>query len=378
MEQHKALVIDDDPETVESITDILVSRGHANEVAGCQVEACDRLAAGDHTYVILDLAIPTRPKRSKPRLQNGMLLVEEILGSGRDLPVIVLVETGGEGAISLAEMVDAAATAVTMGAVHAVYKPFPPSGWTLDRAIDKATGKDEVAKPPRRRARQCKPKRPMPFQGGELVFHRNRVELCGVKILGDTGLGQSRAILELLARRKPKGRYVHLSGSKLAQAIEAEGGISTVTGCVRWLRGKIAARLKEECGLIVHRGDVIANDRRHGYCFNEWIEVRGLTAKESGSSGSTDAKKAASRDADPGEPEPVETDTDPISQRRRRVLAVLSEYKGLRAPDIAKRLKVSLPTAKRDLAALKREGAVEFVGSARAGHYILTERTAGQ
>ena len=58
------------------------------------------------------------------------------------------------------------------------------------------------------------------------------------------------------------------------------------------------------------------------------------------------------------------------------MLAVLREDGGLRAPDIAKRLKVSLPTAKRDLAALKQEGAVEFVGSARAGYYALTKRTA--
>jgi len=158
MEQQKALIIDDDPQVVESIGDILVSCGHAYDVAGCQVEACDRLAAGDHTYVILDLAISTRPKRSKPRLRNGMLLVEEILGSGRDLPVIVLVETGGDGAVSLAEMVDAAATATTMGATHAVYKPFPPSGWTLDRAIDKAIGKDEASYPPRQMRGRRKPK----------------------------------------------------------------------------------------------------------------------------------------------------------------------------------------------------------------------------
>jgi len=53
------------------------------------------------------------------------------------------------------------------------------------------------------------------------------------------------------------------------------------------------------------------------------------------------------------------------------VLAVLGEDGGLRAPDIAKRLKVSVPPARRDLAALKRQGAVRFVGSARAGHYRL-------
>jgi len=212
----------------------------------------------------------------------------------------------------------------------------------------------------------------VPFQGGKLVFYPDRVELCGVKILGDTGVGYSREILEQLSRKTPGGRFVHRGSPQLAKAINAEGGTGTVTGCIRRLRGTIAKRLKEECGLIVGQGDVIANDCRHGYCFNEWIEVRGLAAGESGSSGSDHAKAGASRDTDTDGGEPVETDTDPISERRRLVLVALKENGGLRAPDIAKRLKCSVPTAKRDLAALKQQGAVEFVGAARTGHYRLT------
>ena len=66
-----------------------------------------------------------------------------------------------------------------------------------------------------------------------------------------------------------------------------------------------------------------------------------------------------------------------MSRTSRERDSGIGEDGGLRAPDSAKRLNVSLPTAMRDLAALKREGAVEFVRSARAGHYTLTERTSG-
>ncbi len=273
MEQQKALVIDDDPHTVEGIIDILTSRGHAYEVAGCQMEACDRLVGSDYTYVILALAIPARAKRSKPRLKNGIYLLEEIVGSGRPVPVVVLVGTGGDGTISPAEMVDASATAMAKGAAHVVFKPFPPSGWTLDRAIDKAIGKDEVSYPPRQMRGRRKPKDLVPFQGGKLVFYPHRVELCGVKILGDTGIGYSREILEVLRQKTPGGRFVHRGSPQLAKAIRAEGGNGTVTGCIRRLRQNIIRRLREQLGIVVGMDDVITNDRRHGYCLRDWIEV---------------------------------------------------------------------------------------------------------
>ncbi len=369
MEQQKALIIDDDPQVVESISDILVSRGHDYEVARCQMEACKTLVGSDYTYVILALAIPTRPKRCKSRLKNGIYILEEIVGSAHPVPVIVLVGTGCDGTISAAEMVDAAATAMAKGAAHVVFKPIPPSGWTLDRAIDKAIGKDEVSYPPKQMRGRRKPKDLVPFQGGEMTFYPDRVELCGVKILGDTGSGQSRAILELLDRTTPKGRWACMSGAKLAAKIGAPGGINTVTGCVRWLRGSIAQRLAEELGVLFNQNDVIVNDRRHGYCLAEWITTRHVTAEETGSSGSGHAKTGAPHEADTDRGELVEADTDPISARRHRVLTVLGEDGHLRAPDIAKRLNVSLPTAKRDLATLKREGIVAFEGSARNGHY---------
>jgi len=273
MEQQKALIIDDDPQVVESIGDILVSRGHGYEVARCQTEACKALVASDYTYVILALAIPTRPKRSKSRLKNGIYILEEIVGSDHPVPVIVLVGTGCDGTISPAEMVDASATAMAKGAAHVVFKPVPPSGWTLDRAIDKAIGKDEVSYPPRQMRGRRKPKDLVPFQGGKLVFYPDRVELCGVKILGDTGVGYSREILEQLSQKTPGGRFVHRGSPQLAKAIKAEGGTGTVTGCIRRLRQNIIRRLREQLGIVVGMDDVITNDRRHGYCLRDWVEV---------------------------------------------------------------------------------------------------------
>ncbi|KPK43806.1 MAG: hypothetical protein AMK72_12850 [Planctomycetes bacterium SM23_25] len=71
---------------------------------------------------------------------------------------------------------------------------------------------------------EAEPPAPAPFTGGKMVFYPDRVELCGVTILGDTGSGQCRAVLDVLKRRKPDGRYVRVGGEKLAAELGAEGG----------------------------------------------------------------------------------------------------------------------------------------------------------
>jgi hypothetical protein len=56
----------------------------------------------------------------------------------------------------------------------------------------------------------AKPTAPVPFAGGEMVFYPDRVELCGVTVLGDTGSGQCRTILDVLKCRNPDGGYSHV------------------------------------------------------------------------------------------------------------------------------------------------------------------------
>lgn len=227
---------------------------------------------------------------------------------------------------------------------------------------------------------------PVLFRGGEMVFYPDRVELCGVKIVGDTGTGQSRMILDLLKRKRDAVRYVYMSGEALAKSIGAVG-IGVVTGCIRTIRRNATERLMEILGVRVGNEDVIVNDGVHGYCLKEWITVRDETSQAAAapSPASRDADDAgAEPDRDTDEPDGGARDTDGREpdvdrpapdaggdRRRQRILELLQANQGLQAPTIATRVRCSLATAKREMAALRKAGAVEFVGHARTGHYRL-------
>ena len=51
-----------------------------------------------------------------------------------------------------------------------------------------------------------------PFAEGEMVFFSDRVELCGLEINSETRSEPRRIILELLAKKTPKGKFVLYSG----------------------------------------------------------------------------------------------------------------------------------------------------------------------
>ena len=62
---------------------------------------------------------------------------------------------------------------------------------------------------------------------------------------------------------------------------------------------------------------------------------------------------------------------DRLNPRQRWSIELLAAGKDLRADDIRRRWGVSDKTARRDVAALKQRGMIEFVGPLRTGHYRL-------
>lgn len=60
-----------------------------------------------------------------------------------------------------------------------------------------------------------------------------------------------------------------------------------------------------------------------------------------------------------------------LNQRQRWYLDALAAGKEVRADDLRRRWDVSEKTARRDVAALKKRGMIEFVGSFRRGRYRL-------
>ena len=78
---------------------------------------------------------------------------------------------------------------------------------------------------------------------------------------------------------------------------------------------------------------------------------------------------------DPNDPDPDDPDrsTNASKERREWILHRMAEGKQLRAKHVAEHFNCSIPTAKRDLQALKRDGKIEFVGSTRSGDYRLCQ-----
>jgi len=207
-----------------------------------------------------------------------------------------------------------------------------------------------------------------------------------VKVVGDTGFGYSRAILDQLAQMPNGRRCVHMSSDALALKIGAEGGSASVVSSVRTIRESIRARLLERLNLVCGRNDVIVNDGFHGYCLNKWITVRYMTGGAGGTADSgaqlcrhdgrepvtEPVREPVSARVEPaGEPVSAPVN-EPLTQRQERIVHVLGKGDSLRVPAIAARMKASSATVKRELAVLRGRGIVAFEGPPRSGRYRLT------
>lgn len=237
----------------------------------------------------------------------------------------------------------------TEGAVDFVNKPFPATGETLDEAIRQALRRQRCR---RRQAVHSESKdevQPSRFQGGPLVFERDCVRLCGVKIISDKGTGQSIMILEHLRQTDAQGRFVRYPAQQLAQAIRAPGGIKTITNCIAGLRRNIVERLQQEQKVVCGPEDVIVHDEQ-GYHLHDCIRI-------------IDDKTAAAGSA-----------TGEWNHRQRWLLAELEQGAHLDRQAFQQRFGIAEKTAKRDLRELREAGRITFVRRPGPGHYRLAER----
>lgn len=375
---HRALVVDDDSAVVDEVAEILTSMGHDFDTAGSQEEARKLLKANTYTYVLLDLQIPVRAGCGKPRVQNGENLLEEIAAASTALPVIVMTDLSAETPNVAVKIMRLATSIARKGAADFIDKPFPTAGRTLDRVIRKNIAKRAV---PRQESKSAEPRT---FKGGQLVFHADHVELCGVKVLGDLGLGHMRGILDTLLEKKDSDRFVAFSGAELARRIGAKGGQNTVAGCIRDFRNGVTERLRDEANILCDRQDVIQSGGR-GYRLADWIEVvdrrAGSSAGSSrGHAGSREGSSVGSRGHDPANDparsgnDPAAAPDDPLSDRQHWVLDQLRKGVELQRDAFQKQFGIAPKTAKRDLTDLRRRGLIEFVRTPRPGHYRLKKR----
>lgn len=392
--KHRALIVEDDPEIAESVTETLDSLGHEHVWVKSQEEARTQIADGEFTYVLLDLQIPVRFGRGLACIEYGEHLARDVYQSPtmHSVPIIVMTAYGKEG-------LEIAAPLCEHGVVDFINKPFPRTGRTLASLIQSVL--DRVYRK-RQRTSHDRPKKPL--QAGELVFYDDRVELCGIKICGENDCGIMRPILDTLRERRPDGHYKAFSGAELARRAGADRGQNAAAEAIRGFRQKVQQLLLDELNIECGPCDVIENDRRHGYRFSEKVAARGHDERANRTAcsdrgpvtpdgpafqrvtrgcGSEAAVHGPAKQRGPvngpenardgtvnGTDGTVNTD-GPANERRRWVCEQLRTGHSLRREDLERQFGVSARTAKRDFLALRDAGEVEFVGPAKTGHYRL-------
>lgn len=370
----KALVIDDDPDIIAGLNDILASLGYTFDSAAT-VDDARRLLDNEYAFALLDLEIPVR-KGGLPRIQNGQNLHQEIRErfAFRPIPIIVMTAHGTDGPELAVEM-------MKDGAADYVTKPFPSRGRTLDRAIREALqrfGRTDG----RAEKRHGKP---TPFTGGELILYANRIELSGVDIPVSRQMGK---ILTALAEKRSNGQFVAFSGLELADRIGAKRGQNGIAECVRDFRAKATDKLLHEANKeCAHDGIIKSGGRGSpGYRLNSWIVVRdGMVSR----SVSQPLENESNRDTNDtnGDTKNDTNDTNPrrshdtndtnrltLNERQSWVLSELKKGAKIQVGNVVAHFACSIATAKRDLSALKDADHVEFVGPTRTGHYRLKPR----
>ena len=106
MDKKKILIVDDDQDICETLSDILDEEGYDVVTASDGQEALEKIRQGSFNLVITDIKMP---------IMDGMALLKEIEKSHTDIEVIVITSYGNEG-----QQVEAA----RLGAYEYLNKPL--------------------------------------------------------------------------------------------------------------------------------------------------------------------------------------------------------------------------------------------------------------
>ncbi len=345
-----ALVVEDDPKVMEIIEDTLCSFGHDHTWVTNQFDARAALRTQEFRYVLLDLQIPAKPKRGGASKEFGVNLLREIRDQrdSNQLPVVIMTAYSSD-------CLDLTTELIANGASDFISKPFHDKRRTLAKVIR------EVLRSSRGRRTSKASRRPVevqPFSGGEMVFHPTRVELCDVKICGDTKTGRIRRILDELSQRTSRGNPVAYSGDELAAQVGCRvRGQNAISETIRDFRKYVTAVMLAEANLQVGPRDVIQSGGR-GYRLADKIAVRAADDPQN----------------DPVH-EPDHSDDDPITtglnDRQQWIISQLRVGKALKICNVMEQFQCSNTTAKRDLTDLRRRELVAFEGPPRTGVWKL-------
>jgi len=372
-----AIVVDDNRDVLDDVSDRLESMGHTCDLAETQSDARKLLEHGRFSYALLDLEIPVR-YGSPCRIGNGKNLLREMrsIKGLQDMPVIVMT-AHGHGSPRLA--VDVMKHS---GAVDFVMKPFSEADPPLEEVIEDVLRITRRTRPGARAFSEvvCDPEPPQPFKEGEMVFSETRVELCGVRICDGRGSGLARSILDVLREKDGRGMFIALSGEELARRA---GGAMTrqndIADAIRRLRERIQLSLLEQANVRCTRRDVVSNDRRYGYRLTGKITIRDVDDVNSDPNDVRNDPNNVKNDPNNGEDDvrndvrKIADDVKSTGARQEWILGELEARGEMRKDEVFPGYKnqfgLSKTTLERDLNALRRRGLIRFDGERRTGHW---------
>jgi len=369
----KVLIVEDEDNIIPDIEDALVARGDEYDRARTLEEGRTLFKAGSYAYVLLDLKIPARDGGSFPDMSYGVALLKEIrrTRSREQTPVIAMTSHHSAGFQMSTDL-------HVLGVNACISKPFDEK-WPLLKVIEEVLsgnmtggGASSTASMP-----ACRSADPQPFNGGEMVFFPDRVELRGVKILTDSGAGLSRKMLELLKKKKADGRFVRMGGEQIAKAIDPSTGIGTITGCASTIRRNVKENLREHLNIECKDDDVLVRDNQ-GYHLND----DKITVRDEDGTGQDSARDPGPTDQGPDVPANVPGDIEVpadvpadvpgdihLNERQAWITEQVNLGNDVRRGMVEDKFKVSAKTAKRDLSELVKRGEIEYVRTPAPGHY---------
>jgi hypothetical protein len=80
-----------------------------------------------------------------------------------------------------------------------------------------------------------------PFEGGQMVFFQDRVEICGIDICSGARSKTARRALDLLRQRRRDGKNCAYSGDELAETLGLNSGQNGAADVIRDLRDRYRA-----------------------------------------------------------------------------------------------------------------------------------------
>jgi CheY-like chemotaxis protein len=141
----KALVVENDQQSVAMIDEVLLAMDHEYQVADCLLDAKRLIRAGHYDYLLLAALVPARAGGT-PSVPNTHRVLRQLAQArnGNREPVIVLMPPeDGYPEPTKRAVVRMTHGFMCRGVADFIDKPFPTAGRTLDRVIEKVLGIDD-------------------------------------------------------------------------------------------------------------------------------------------------------------------------------------------------------------------------------------------